>query len=314
MSMIKVAERQGSSKDIIKVLSEQGDVVSLEFNFSDRVSVLDLGPIPNTPFPALGRLRCAIAGRLFQEMNALGFNTHYRSHNVKTATMEVEPFDIKELGVEYPASRGRILGIEIIDRRKVTDKLVGRVKSGTLHPKRLSKSLQGRSMLTYTPFRPPFVECTTKFTDADRYIDNKEAALLAGVGLSWLEEQCFPEIERASDFLFNYFAQFGFERHDGKFEGAILYTSKTFVFADSMSPDEMRINGPDGKSCDKDVVREWFQENHADWYAEVLAAKKEYPDDRSKWPTYPDRLPPPSVVTEVLNRYYMVAKAIGAIT
>jgi phosphoribosylaminoimidazole-succinocarboxamide synthase len=81
---------------------------------------------------------------------------------------------------------------------------------------------------------------------------------------------------------------------------------------DSISPDELRLIGPDGRSYDKDPVRQWYQDTYPAWYAELLAAKQVYPHDKSKWPTYPD-VPPQSVIDDMLQRYQMVAEAIGAL-
>jgi phosphoribosylaminoimidazole-succinocarboxamide synthase len=307
-------ERKGSSKDIYNVCHNDGSLRCIRFHFSDRVSVLDLGGIPGTAFPGLGRLRCAISGHLFRRMNSAGFRTHYISHDVENATMDVHPFDIKELNVSYEGVKsGRILGIEIIDRRMATKKLIGRVDDGTLARKRLWPSLGDRHLAPNVRLSPPFVECTTKYQDADRYITDEEAAALAGVRIGWLYAYCYPEVQKASEFLFNLFRDKGFDRHDGKFEGAIRYSGGTFIFADSISPDEMRLVGSDGLSYDKDPVRQWYQETFPDWYAEVLKAKAEHPTDRSKWPSYPAETPPAEVVNEVVRRYEVVAKALGAI-
>jgi phosphoribosylaminoimidazole-succinocarboxamide synthase len=308
-------ERRGSSKDIYRVYDQNGTLRHIRFLFSDRVSVLDLGGIPNTPFPGLGQARCAIAGYLFQRMNMVGFHTHYLSHNVKKATMDVYPLDIKELAVSYAdVKMGRIIGIEIIDRRMITKKLFDRLEAGQVNRNVVLSCLgDNNSLQVNARFEQPFIECTTKYTDADRYVGNEEAATLAGVTQDWLEQECFPQIRKASDFLSEIFKKAGFHRHDGKFEGAVCYTHNDFIFADSMSPDEMRLIGPDGLSYDKDPVRQWYEKTFPDWYAEVLAAKKAYPEDRSKWPKYPKETPSKAVIDEVVRRYQAVAIAIGAI-
>ena len=209
--MLSSLERRGSSKDIYVVWDERAAVSYIRFEFSERVSVLDLGPIPNTPFPDLGRLRCAIAGRLFQEMNAAGFRTHYIRHSVEQASMDVLPFDIPDLDIEYPESNGRILGIEIIDRRKVTEKLINRVVSGQLEARRVAFFLGDKDLVAGARFSPAFVECTTKYEAADRYIDNFEAADYAQMSANWLIDNCYSEVRHASSFLSDFFERFGFE-------------------------------------------------------------------------------------------------------
>lgn len=304
-------ERRGSSKDIWNVFDSAGALQNLDFVFSDRVSVLDLGGIPNTPFVGLGKLRCAISGLLFQKMNETGFNTHYLSHDTSTATMSVKPFNIKELGVTYEASDDRILGIEIIDRRVVTSKMLKRIKSGSINQSEIEKLLtHGNDLAVDARLRPPFIECTTKYQDADVYISDTDAATLAGLTPDELEK-VYVEVRRLSDFLSNFFKSSGFERNDGKTEGA--WCNNRFMFADSITPDEMRLIGPDGLSYDKDPVREWFENTFPDWWAEVIEVKKLHPADRSKWPSYPKKTPPSTVTEEVIRRYHTVAKAIGAI-
>ncbi|HEY0964530.1 MAG TPA: phosphoribosylaminoimidazolesuccinocarboxamide synthase [Candidatus Paceibacterota bacterium] len=310
--MTVVLDRKGSSKDIYRVM-RAGKVLNLRFHFSDRVSILDLGGLP-VLFPGLGQLRCAIAGYLFQRMTKVGFHTHYLTHNVAEATMDVYPFEIEELGVTYNGVRmGRILGIEIIDRRLVTPKLLDRYHRGELPRKAISALLSDDVLEEGSRLHPAFVECTTKYQAADRYVTDEEAATLANVPLEWLKKRCYSEVKSASDYLFGLFEQAGFIRHDGKFEGGVLYSNNRFIFADSMSPDEMRLIGPDGRSYDKDPVRQWYQQTFPDWYAEVVAAKKSHPLDKSWWPTYPAEAPPPEVIEDVVARYRTVAERLGAL-
>jgi phosphoribosylaminoimidazole-succinocarboxamide synthase len=246
-------------------------------------------------------------------MDAAGFNTHYISHDVDAATMQVFPLSIEELDVSYGvfANQGRIIGVEIIDRRVVTEKLIRRIEAGEIDRTSVERLLVGElGLVPGARLSPPFIECTTKYRDADVYVSDKQAANLAKLSLKHLA-QVYEDSRKASDFLSNFFRSHGFDRKDGKCEGA--WTTSGFMFADSISPDEMRLIGPDGKSHDKDPVREWFELNHPDWYASVLAAKKKFPNDKSQWPGYPNKMPPQKIIQEVVGRYEAVAVAINAI-
>lgn len=306
----RVLERKGSAKDIYKVPDGAGGYEAVEFQFSDRVSILDIGPLP-VPFPELGKIRCAISGKLFQEMNVAGFTTHYISHDVESATMQVMPLEIDELDTHYgPSNCGRMLGVEIIDRWVVTKKLLRRIETGEIDRATIEKRLVGeRGLEPGATMRPPFVECTTKYRDSDQYVDDVEAAELAGISIDQLA-RVYGEVVHASTFLRNFLKPYGFDRKDGKWEGA--WFGGGFMFADSISPDEMRLVGTDGRSHDKDPVRLWFEKEHPTWYRSVLDARKEYPHDRTKWPQYPDQMPPDFIISEVVWRYREIANAIGA--
>lgn len=303
-------ERSGSAKDIYKVPDGAGGYKCLEFEFSNRVSILDLGALPVT-FPDLGMIRCAISGRLFQELNAAGFATHYLSHDVTSATMRVKPLEVEELDTHYgPSNCGRVLGVEIIDRWVVTEKLLRRITAGEIDRVAVERLLSDERGLEVGAYlNPPFIECTTKYRDSDVYVSDEQAAQLANITYDQLMT-CYGKVERAATFLRHFFHAYGFDRKDGKWEGA--WYGGGFMFADSISPDEMRLIGLDGRSHDKDPVREWFEQHHPEWYRSVVAAKKLYPNDKSKWPKYPEQMPPEEVITEVVDRYRMVAKAIGA--
>ncbi len=314
--MEKQLERSGSAKDIYRVM-HRGEVDHIEFRFSDRVSILDIGPVP-VEFTGLGKLRCAISGCLFQAMEDSGFTTHYINHDVGTATMQVQPLDIQELDVSYgDASVGRIMAVELIDRNVVTSKMRKRVQAGDLDRAAVEKLLVGEHGLDDgARLQPAFVECTTKYQDADTYVWDRVAARLAGMSPEALGIIYDTAIREASAFLNRFFRARGFDRLDGKFEGGVLYRPNgrdKFIFGDSISPDEMRLIGPDGRSYDKDPVRQWYEENCPEWWARVKAAKAAHPTDSSKWPGYEGNVPPDEVVADVVCRYGQVAEAIGAI-
>lgn len=295
--------RKGSSKDLY-VADSLPD--RLTFRFSDRVSVFDVGSIP-VAFTGLGVLRCAIAGRLFEVLEYAGVSTHYFSHNIPTATMQVLAARIPEKDFNPAGAHGRLLPLEFLFRYVVTKKFYDRIMAGDVNQAKVERLLPpAQELAVGARLMPAFVECSTKWQAADAYISDDAAAELAQI-----EPRRMVALQKdaaiTSEILRNFFRSAGFGLADGKFE-LIL----PFRIGDSISPDELRLIGPDGKSYDKDPVRIWYEENQSDWVRRLKAAKAAYPNDKSKWPIYED-VPPPEVVNEMVRRYRTVAEAIKAL-
>jgi phosphoribosylaminoimidazole-succinocarboxamide synthase len=294
----------GSSKDVLYD-REKGE---LKFHFSDRVSVFDLGPMP-VLFPGLGELRCTIATRLWKKLDEAGFRTHFRGRLTDTE-ISVEPFNIPEKDRVFEGARGRLLPLEILFRYVATEKFCARVAGGKVDRAVVERLLYEGELVPGARFKPPFVECSTKHQAADDYINDESAAILAGVSVGTLHS-IYHEVRTASDFLHTFLGQAGFGLMDGKCEGALLWDG-TFVFADAVSPDELRLVGRDGKSYDKDPTRKWYEDNYPTWVKMLRAAKEKFPNDKSKWPGYPGP-PAPEVVTETIRRYREVANALVSV-
>lgn len=313
--MNEILERKGSSKDIWNTLDDNGDVVGVFFVFSDRVSVFDIGEIP-VPFNGLGQLRCAISGKIFKALNTAGFYTHYFSHYIASARMRVQPVNIKALNAQYPIERTdmyTLMPVELLCRLTLTKKFIDRIDSGEIDRLKIERSLPSSDFRDGVRLDPFFVECSTKFEEADRYITDEEAAQLIGTRLKQLHGH-YETVRNTFGFLYTFFRSAGFMLMDGKLEAALAGTNnnRSIMLVDSISPDELRLIGPDGRSYDKDPVREWYKDTFPDWYTELLAAKAAFPGDKSKWPTYPD-VPPQSVINDMVDRYRTVAEEIGAI-
>lgn len=292
---------EGSSKDVLYDESK-----GLIFDFSDRVSVFDLGPLPRL-FPGLGELRCTIASRLFSKLNAAGFETHFQERLTDTQ-MLVTPYDIPEKSRMFKNAAGRLLPLELLFRFAVTPKLFDRITAGSVDVASVERLL-GSTMRLQTGARlhPAFVECSTKHQGADTYVSDSSAAALAGIDEATLR-QIYGDIQKAADFLKTLFHQAGFELQDGKIEGALLQDG-TFVIADAISPDELRLTGNNGKSYDKDPVRQWYADALPTWVMMVNKAKKRHPDNRKKWPSY-TQAPPDDIAEELIKRYRAVADAL----
>jgi len=296
----------GSSKNV-RVYDQ--DESKLLIEFSDRVSVFDRGAIL-CDFPGLGALRCAIAVRMFEELESVGFRTHYlnRAEDTKIVT---EAFNIPEKGIVFAGAKGRLLPLEILFRNVVTKKFFDRIARGEVDVAAIESLLSGQSSLVPgARLSPPFIECSTKHLAADTYVSDVEAAKLANISCEQLQNMYLLAIRPLAACLRNFFREAGFELCDGKIEGALTYGG-SFVPVDAFSPDELRLVR-EGRSFDKDPIRKWYEVHQADWVWRLLVAKAEYPNDKSKWPEY-EAVPPREIIQEFIESYRIVARDIRAI-
>jgi phosphoribosylaminoimidazole-succinocarboxamide synthase len=293
----------GSSKDIY----QRGKHLILEF--TDFVSVFDVGRIP-TPFMALGAIRTSVSATLFYVLEEARVKTHYLSWESDTR-IRVTPFLIPEKPHPIVGASGRHLPLEFLFRFVITPKFLARIEKGSVSHEAVRKLLpRGTDMLVGARMFPAFVETSTKHRAADTYLTDAEAAACAEVSLAKLQSM-YGVVSHAAERLKDFFhTEASLDLWDGKFEGALNHNNR-FVVTDSLSPDELRLVGKDGERYDKDIVREWYKDNHGAWVAELMRAKDRFPDDATQWPPYPES-PPLEVVMDVVNRYQTVADRIGA--
>lgn len=301
--------RHGSSKDVI-IPTSDASPEEIKLRFTRRFSVFDVGPVPYE-IEDMDVLRHAIAVKMFEVLKIYGMPTHFRGADFDELTISVEPFDIDEIGQRFDSARGRIIPLEIIDRLVLTQPVLDRART---NPELRSKIMKCTASTTAVgmPFSTPLIECTTKFEPIDRKLLDAQAVEEAQLGWTSYFELCVL-IERASRIVTRFFDEHGFKRMDGKWEVAMTYKNSSFILADSYSPDEMRLIGPDGRSYDKDPLRNWYTETFPEWIRELEAAKKAWPNDKSRWPAYPPDVPPDAVLMDLRDRYAAVAKAIRAI-
>lgn len=318
--MLHVLERRGSSKDIWKVLGDNGEVIQFYFVFSDRVSVFDVGPLP-LMFPGLGQLRCAIAGRIFQALNSAGISTHYISHDVDEARMYVQPVNILALDTDYGEySTYNLWPVELLCRRMITKKFFSRIKDGKrlrlgeIARSRIERLLVSSELREMAVMHPPFVECSTKFEAADRYLTDAEAARLIGISENLLTRSHYGWVQEIFEFLYTYLRSEGnFLLIDGKIEVALSPDGHPML-VDSLSPDELGLIDPQGRLADKNLIRSYVIEYYPEWYEELEITKQLYPTDKSKWPGYPrDLFLPKELIDQYIEKTRQVAVAIGAI-
>jgi phosphoribosylaminoimidazole-succinocarboxamide synthase len=306
--MSTIATRRGSSKDVTVIRVD--NKTEIDLGFTKRFSVFDVGPVPYE-IDGMDVLRHAIAVRSFQELHEHGVPTHFIRSDSKTLTITVEAMNIYEVpGCMFSSARGKIIPLEIIDRQELTQPLIDRMPTNP----ELSEKVMARvtEPVAGNRFSLPLVECTTKFEPIDRRLLDAEAIALAKLGECSYRDLC-AFVQNASNVLTRFFDHHGFKRLDGKWEIAITYDGPSFVVVDSYSPDEMRLIGADGRSYDKDPLRNWYKNTFPGWIKDLDACKREWPDNKDRWPAYPAEEPPQDVLNDLVGRYASVAKAIGAI-
>jgi phosphoribosylaminoimidazole-succinocarboxamide synthase len=297
--------RYGSSKVLYGESNDPAfEHTYLDLEFTDKVSVFDRGPIPEA-FPGLDELRCAISCKIFEVFAQDGIPTHYFKRisgtRMRTYACSVPEFSFKASG-EY-----RLIPLEVLFRNIGNIKFAIRVLKGEMNPNRFKLKL-GSTLGPGMIFNPTFIECSTKHEKSDRYVLDEEAAELAELEM-WQLERLYAFARRAQESIVNLFAPTHISVNDGKFE--IAYAQKRgFAACDSVSPDELGLSDISGNSYDKNPVRKWYMDTFPNWYLELLAMKKAFPDDKEAWPEYPE-VPPAHLITQVCDSYEKIATVLN---
>jgi phosphoribosylaminoimidazole-succinocarboxamide synthase len=226
--------------------------------------------------------------------------------------MYVQPLNIKPLKVDYGhLAVGELLPVELLCRLALTKKFMARIEDRKVSRKAVERLMVFSEFRDGARLRPGFVECSTKFEPSDRYLSDTEASQIINCHKRWLTDTCYKSVEEVFEHLYVFFKFSNFVLMDGKLEGGINHNGD-FIIGDSISPDELRLIGLDGRSYDKDPVREWYEKTYPSWKQALDAAKQEFPDKKNKWPPYPG-VPPVSVINDMIARYQSVAEEINAI-
>jgi phosphoribosylaminoimidazole-succinocarboxamide synthase len=243
--------------------------------------------------------------KVFQALRDADFKTHYLSHDVKTATTRVKPFNIYEIGVQYEGAIGRVIPLEVLFRLEITEPMLDRALGDEEFARKLSERVDGELAVGKRLLRP-LIECSTKFEAQDRYVTDEEAIKLAKLG-----EVTFAEMvdlaEKGAILVGDLFASYNYRLVDGKWEFGITYQGPSIVFVDGLSLDEVRAFDPDGQRCDKEVLRIEAKKRKPEWVEALKAAKKKWPDQKDRWPEYPPDLITEEFIADFVGRYAKAA-------
>ncbi len=164
--------RQGKVKDVYEV-----DARSLEFMFSDKISVFDK-TIPSL-IPRKGETLCRSSAFWFQVARSAGIKTHFREI-IPPNRMRVQKVQI----LEYPKidrkTANYLIPLEVICRYYVAGSLWDRIRDKTIKPTKLG--FKPTKEVKYGDKIPePFIEVTTKLEKVDRILTKKEALKISGL-------------------------------------------------------------------------------------------------------------------------------------
>src|SRR5512137_2167129 len=121
--------RQGKVKDVYEV-----DAHSLEFVFSDKISVFD--KIIPSLIPHKGETLCRSSAFWFQVVRSSGIKSHFREL-IPPNRMRVQKVDIFEYSKINRKSTNYLIPLEVISRHYVAGSLWDRIHSGDVKPAKL---------------------------------------------------------------------------------------------------------------------------------------------------------------------------------
>jgi phosphoribosylaminoimidazole-succinocarboxamide synthase len=164
--------RQGKVKDVYEV-----DVHTLEFVFSDKISVFDK-TIPSL-IPYKGESLCRSSAFWFQVARSCGIKTHFREF-IPPDRMRVQKVQVIPYSKIGKKTANYLIPLEVISRHYVAGSLWDRLQEKTLKPVKLG--FKANKEVKYGDKLPePFVEVTTKLEHHDRLLAKKEALKISGL-------------------------------------------------------------------------------------------------------------------------------------
>ncbi|MFC6990599.1 phosphoribosylaminoimidazolesuccinocarboxamide synthase [Haladaptatus sp. GCM10025707] len=289
------------------------------FYFTDDYSVFDWGKMPDQ-IPDKGASLCAMGAFNFELLEAEGIPTHYRGVvsddevvPLADATeppreMAIDLTQVPELpndGRTYDydayhetAGENYLIPLEIIFRNTVP--------VGSSLRRRTDPADHGLDADEWpegvVELDEPIVEFSTKYEKGDRYLDDEEAAEIAGVASLADIADVARDVNRL---VTEQAAKAGLTHEDGKIE--CLYFDGEIRVADVVGTfDENRFSF-DGQQLSKEVVRQYHKRTQPDWVEAVSEAKAEAKRrDVADWKSLCEASPEPlsaDVITVVRDMY-----------
>lgn len=296
------------------------------FVFTDEYSIFDWGSMPD-PIPEKGASLCTTGAFSFERLEAAGVGTHYRGvvgDGDTVARLDAVDGPPREMAIDLtvvpalPHDGGdydyeayydavgdhHLIPLEIVFRN--------RVPVGSSLRRRTEPADHGLEYRTWpeTPveLEAPIVEFSTKFEASDRYLSRAEAEHIAGPA----ELDRLSSIARAVNRVITEQAEAaGLVHEDGKIE--CLYDQGAIRVADVAGTfDENRFSYG-GKPVSKEVLRQYYKREQADWVDAVDDAKTEAARrDITDWRTlveFEPRPAPTAVIEAVADLYRAGANA-----
>jgi phosphoribosylaminoimidazole-succinocarboxamide synthase len=261
--------RQGKVKDVYEV-----DAHSLEFVFSDKISVFD--KIIPSLIPHKGETLCRTSAFWFQVARSNGIKTHFREF-IPPNRMRVHKVHVIQPSKLTKKTTNYLVPLEVICRYYVAGSLWDRIKSGEIKPSKLG--LKGPKDVKYGDKLPePFVEVTTKLEEHDRLLTKSEAMKMAAISAAeykaivdsaiHIDEKIAEEVEKRDLIHVDGKKEFAFD------ENRNLMVVDTFGTADEDRWwDWSEYSKGEFIELSKELVRQYYREKG--YYSKLTDARKQ---------------------------------------
>lgn len=276
---------QGSVKNVLRSATPG----TLLFEYSDRYSVFDWGPMPDQ-IAGKGEALASIADTIFRHLGV----RHHSKGLVAGGSRFLAVSEIDVLrprrtpdGWDYSAYKNSpvncLVPLEVVFRFAVPagSSLPARLKSDPAYMK--DSGLHEVPEFGAT-FSRPVIEFSTKLEDSDRYLYRAEAQGISGMTPGEFARLTELTVATAST-LRSRFRGAGLDLEDGKFEFAFGSTGsaggeRDFILVDSVGPDELRLTH-DGVQISKEILRRYYI--GGSWHSAVARAKKMASERAGDW-------------------------------
>ncbi|MCA9324550.1 hypothetical protein KDA23_00570, partial [Candidatus Saccharibacteria bacterium] len=234
-------------------------------------------------------------------------STHYIGRTSDTA-LRVRESQVQDLPLLSGAAFGDMIGLEVLCRVRASRKFCGRYQRGEI-PKHKVLLSPGQFMQEGVKFKQPFVEFSTKWKlGGDDYLSDDAAATLTGQTAAEINEMIMLG-DSVANIIDHFFWGIGFDVYDFKLEMARERGTGRLTVIDGLTLDEI-VMYKDGQVYGKNSLRSYFEEHHSGWVELLNIAKKQHPEDKNEWPSYPPL--PAKLKKSHVSQYQAVAANLSS--
>ncbi|MBI5035703.1 phosphoribosylaminoimidazolesuccinocarboxamide synthase [Candidatus Micrarchaeota archaeon] len=285
--------KKGKVKNVYEV-----DENTLEFEFSDRVSVFD--KVIPSDIPHKGETLCRTSAYWFGKCSKAGIRNHFIKLSAPNKMHVKRVNVIKDYAQITPSTKNYLIPLEVIVRYFAYGSLFDRIESGEVKPEALGFEA-GHQVKKGEELPEPFFEVTTKLEKTDRNLSKEEAMKISGLDKD--DWDALRETTLKIDQIINKeVLGRGLVHVDGKKEFAFDAERELMVIDTFGTADEDRFwileDFNNGKYVEKskEFVRQYYRQTgyHEALYAARKAGKPE-----------PDIPPLPKDKIEATSRIYV---------
>ena len=176
---------KGSVKDVYEV-----DANTVEFTFSDRISIFDV--VMAEDIPGKGKSLCDSAAHWFKCLDTLGIKHHFIERSGDNSMVVKRVQIIRDYDKIVDGKTNHLVPLEFIARHYVAGMLHDRIKTGKIAPEQLG--FAAGEMPAYGAKLPkPLFETSTKLEPVDRFVDLEESLAISKISpatLQFIQDTC----------------------------------------------------------------------------------------------------------------------------